>query len=57
MIYKCQREYCGFLFSRAGEPDVCPDCGSHAIRPATLSEQREYEDNLNKIQNDNTEED
>jgi len=57
MIYKCHRKNCGFLFSRAEEPDVCPDCGSQAIRPATPSEQREYEDNLRKIQNDNKEED
>ncbi len=57
MIYKCQRQNCGFLFARAGEPDSCPDCGSQAIRPATLSEQQEYEDNLRKIQNDNTKND
>lgn len=56
MIYKCQRQNCGFLFARAGEPDVCPDCGSQAIRPATPSEQREYEDNKNNQQIDNAEE-
>jgi len=56
MIYVCQRKDCGFLFSRAGEPDTCPDCGSHAIRPAGPSEQRKYEENLRTAWDEMTEE-
>ena len=41
MIYKCLRDNCGFLFSRTGEPEACPDCGSKAFRPADNKEQQE----------------
>ena len=54
MIYKCLRDNCGFLFSRAGEPEACPDCGSRAIQLADEAEQREFE-NRNKMLDDDPE--
>ena len=56
MVYKCMRKYCGFLFSRAGEPDACPDCGGQAIRPANLMEQQEYEASRNTVWTEKSEE-
>lgn len=40
-IYTC--DHCGFLFSRAGECDQCPDCGKKAIRFANPDEIKEFE--------------
>ena len=36
MNYCC--EECSFVFSRKGEPEECPSCGSLRIRPATAEE-------------------
>ncbi len=44
MIYCCENKQCGFLFSRTGEIDRCPDCGSSRIRPADKQEQTEFLD-------------
>jgi len=44
MIYACDN--CRFLFSRAAEPEQCPDCGKYAVRPATREERLEYEARL-----------
>lgn len=41
MIYIC--DSCRFLFSRAAEPEQCPDCGKYTVRRATPLEQREYQ--------------
>ncbi|MEG0109444.1 MAG: hypothetical protein RR705_11455, partial [Lachnospiraceae bacterium] len=43
VIYKCTNKICNFIFSRAGEVDCCPDCGSPKIRAATADEQKEFE--------------
>lgn len=40
MLYVCDN--CGFLFSRTGEQNQCPDCGRHKIRPASLEERDEF---------------
>jgi len=42
-IYKCKNEKCNFLFSRMGEVDKCPDCGSEYIEPANDEEQMAFE--------------
>jgi rubrerythrin len=42
MIYCCENKQCGFLFSRSGEIDRCPDCGSSRIHPADEQEQAEF---------------
>ena len=44
MIYICDN--CRFLFSRAREPEQCPDCGKYTVRRATQGEQREYQARL-----------
>jgi len=44
MIYTC--DTCRFIFSRAGEPEQCPNCGKYAIRPADEDERREYAERL-----------
>ena len=44
MIYIC--DSCRFLFSRAAEPEQCPDCGKYTVRRATPLEQREYQARL-----------
>ena len=44
MIYVC--ENCHFIFSRAIEPEQCPDCGKYMVRPANELEQQEYERRL-----------
>jgi len=54
MIYKCLRDNCGFLFSRAGEPECCPDCGGRAIKLADAIEQQEFE-NRKKAWDDDSE--
>lgn len=41
MVFVC--ESCHFLFSRAQQPEQCPDCGKYAIRPADMDEQAEFE--------------
>lgn len=43
MIYTC--ESCRFLFSRAGIPESCPDCGKLSVREANLLEREEYQRN------------
>jgi len=45
MIYKCENEKCGFLFSRMEQPSVCPDCAKEVIREADDEEQQEFEKN------------
>ena len=54
MIYKCLRDNCGLLFSRAGEPECCPDCGGRAIKLADAIEQQEFE-NRKKARDKNSE--
>ena len=44
MIYACDN--CHFLFSRARQPEQCPDCGKYAVREATEAERQEYEERL-----------
>ena len=46
MIYTCDK--CHFIFRRAGEVDVCPDCGKVAIREANKDEEKEFRKNLNE---------
>lgn len=45
MIYAC--DHCHFIFSRASEPEQCPDCGKYTVRLATEEEQNEFEERLN----------
>lgn len=40
-IYSCKN--CGFIFTRVGECDQCPDCGKYAIRLANEEEIKEFE--------------
>lgn len=40
MVFTCDN--CGFIFSRTGETDQCPDCGKHMVRPANEVEQEEF---------------
>lgn len=40
-IFTCGN--CHFLFSRTVQPEQCPDCGKHRVRPATEEEQREFD--------------
>ena len=40
-IYACDN--CGFVFSRTGECNQCPDCGKITIRFATDKEKSEFE--------------
>lgn len=40
-IYIC--DACKFLFTRANQPDLCPDCGKEAVREADINEQDEFE--------------
>lgn len=46
VIYRCTNKICNFTFSRAGEVEACPDCGSTGIRAATEEEKREFEARL-----------
>ncbi|MEY8318949.1 hypothetical protein AALB19_16795 [Oscillospiraceae bacterium 50-58] len=48
MIFVCDK--CHFLFSRASQPEQCPDCGKYAVRPANEAERREYEEHLKEFQ-------
>jgi len=40
MVYVCDN--CGYLFSRAGAQDQCPDCGGHMVRSANAVEQSKF---------------
>lgn len=33
--------HCRFTFTRTVMPEQCPDCGKHAVRPATKEETEE----------------
>ena len=48
MIFVCDK--CHFLFSRASQPEQCPDCGKYAVRPANEAERQEYEEHLKEFQ-------
>jgi len=45
MVYKCENENCGFLFSRMEQPEKCTDCGKMIIREANEAEIQEFEKN------------
>ena len=47
MIFVCDK--CHFLFSRAAEPEQCPDCGKYAVRLADEAEQVEYKERLKEF--------
>lgn len=38
MWYKCLNSNCGFVFTRTGKCDKCPDCGKETLREATQNE-------------------
>lgn len=40
-IYSCKN--CGFIFTRVGECDQCPDCGKYTVRLANEKEIKEFE--------------
>ena len=40
-IYTCKN--CGFIFTRVGECEQCPDCGKYTVRTANEEEIREFE--------------
>lgn len=40
MVYVCDN--CGARFSRTGQQDLCPDCGTNLLHPANRVEQHEY---------------
>jgi len=44
MIFCCDN--CHFLFSRAAQPEQCPDCGKYRVRPANEEERAEFEGRL-----------
>jgi len=46
MIYAC--DHCRFIFNRAGEVSVCPNCGKPAVREASKDEKEEYKRTLDK---------
>lgn len=46
MVYAC--DLCHFLFSRSVEPEQCPDCGKHTVRPAIQEEESEFEQRKQK---------
>jgi hypothetical protein len=50
MIFACDK--CHFLFSRAKEPEQCPDCGKYAVRLANEAERQEYEEHMKEFQRD-----
>ena len=50
MIFACDK--CQFLFSRAKEPEQCPDCGKYAVRLANEAERQEYEEHMKEFQRD-----
>ena len=43
LIFVCKK--CKFIFSRAKEPETCPDCGSESVFEANEDEVKEYEHN------------
>lgn len=40
-VYTCKN--CGFVFSRIGECEQCPDCGKYTVRFANEEEINEFE--------------
>ncbi len=48
MIFTCDK--CHFIFSRAVEPERCPDCGKYAVREVTEAEKQEYAEHLKEFQ-------
>lgn len=46
MRYKCLNENCGFVFTRSGECDKCPDCVKEFLRKATPDEIEEQTNNI-----------
>ena len=40
-IYSCKN--CGFIFTRVGECDQCPDCGKYTVRLANDEEIKEFD--------------
>lgn len=40
-IYTCKN--CGFIFTRVGECEQCPDCGKYTVRTANEEEIQEFE--------------
>lgn len=53
MIFACDQ--CHFVFSRAVEPEQCPDCGKYAVRPANEAEQQEYAEHLKEFREESDE--
>lgn len=49
-IYTCKN--CGFIFTRVGECEQCPDCGKHTVRTANEEEIREFEYRKNHPEDD-----
>ncbi len=47
MVFAC--DHCHYLFSRVREPEQCPDCGKYAVRPATIEEEKEFENRMAEI--------
>ena len=47
MIFTCDK--CYFIFSRAVEPEQCPDCGKYAVRKANEEECQEYKERLKEF--------
>lgn len=47
MVYVCDN--CGFLFSRTGKQDQCPDCGKHTIRSANTVEQSKFASHMAEL--------
>ncbi len=43
-IYACDN--CGFLFTRSGECEQCPDCGKRQVRFANSKEKEELLERL-----------
>jgi len=51
MIYTCN--HCHFTFRRAGETEICPDCGKFTVREATKEEIDEYIKNREVFETEN----
>ena len=49
-IYSCKN--CGFIFTRVGECDQCPDCGKYTVRLANKEEIKEFEHRKRHPDND-----
>lgn len=39
-VYVCDN--CGFMFTRTGECEQCPDCGKKMVRDASPEEKEEF---------------